>query len=611
MATTTTRLGLKVIDTPAVDTVAELRQSINNHATILDAQYLESTYALRPAAAQKGRIHRSTDTGEIAVDTGSAWEPLFGPPSVSRSVLEVGQVGQTRAGRQLTAADFTECGLAAPLGLWNLGDLTDVSGNSRTLANKGSVTFGTGIEGSPSSAAVFTGQTTKALYISDTGGSDPFRIRAGSWGCWIRTAKRSTTQAVLGKMGGAGSRSYLIQIEANTVAGYIYGDGTNSFSALANVDVCDDRWHHVVVTYDGLAVRMYVDGLLESVTGTSGIPIFAAAGPLNIGAQQADGVTAATAPHFGRVDEAFITNDVLSADQVRHLYGVKLAHGLGTAPRRVSLRATRRRRGAPLANGDFPSNPVRAYNLSGASLAELNAGTALTATGGVTSDFAGPDGSRQGAHYLSGGNHLQATDAGLPSGTNPRSYGAWFNAPAGTVNAVLLSWGTTSTGHAAALIDANGTLAFASAGDVVSSGIRVGDGQWHHFAVVEDNTAQGSARANGETSDGVLRRLYLDGQLVAASTVMNSITLAGANAMRVGANPNGTSAFTGALARVWVFAGALTADQIRAVSHKATVALQPSAKDATQHVEGSGATSLVFIGDDLEPQDLIDLEVSR
>jgi hypothetical protein len=85
--------------------------------------------------------------------------------------------------------------------------------------------------------------------------------------------------------------------------------------------------------------------------------------------------------------------------------------------------------------------------------------------------------------------HLQATDSGLPSGTNPRSYGAWFNAPAGTVNAVLLSWGTTSTGHAAALIDANGTLAFASAGDVVSSGIRVGDGQWHHFAVVEDNTA--------------------------------------------------------------------------------------------------------------------------
>ncbi len=608
---TTTRLGLKVIDTPAVDTVAELRLSINNHATILDAQYLESTYALRPAAAQKGRIHRSTDTGEIAVDTGSAWEPLFGPPSVSRSVLEVGQVGQTRAGRQLTAADFTECGLAAPLGLWNLGDLTDVSGNSRTLANKGSVTFGTGIEGSPSSAAVFTGQTTKALYISDTGGSDPFRIRAGSWGCWIRTAKRSTNQYFVSKAGATnGVSAFWLATFGNSARASI-SDGSNLIEAFGNVDVCDDRWHFVVGTYDGGAVRLYIDGLPEAVQGSSGGLINAGSAPLNIGGYAADGVTAATAPHFGRVDEAFVTSDVLSPDQVRHLYGVKLAHGLGVAPRRVSLRATRRRRGAILANGDFPSNPARAYNLSGASLAELNAGTALTATGGVTSDFAGPDGSRQGAHYLSGGNHLQATDSGLPSGTNPRSYGAWFNAPAGTVNAVLLSWGTTSTGHAAALIDANGTLAFASAGDVVSSGIRVGDGQWHHFAVVEDNTAQGSARANGETSDGVSRRLYLDGQLVAASTVMNSITLAGANAMRVGANPNGTSAFTGALARVWVFAGALTADQIRAVSHKATVALQPSAKDATQHVEGSGATSLVFIGGDLDPQSLIDLEVSR
>ena len=56
-------------------------------------------------------------------------------------VLDVGLSGQIRAGRQLTAADFTNIGLAAPLGLWNLSDLTDVSGNGRNLLNKGAITF--------------------------------------------------------------------------------------------------------------------------------------------------------------------------------------------------------------------------------------------------------------------------------------------------------------------------------------------------------------------------------------------------------------------------------------------------------------------------------------
>src|SRR3954468_7526284 len=117
----------------------------------------------------------------------------------AKQVLEVGQVGQIRAGRVLTPADFTNMGLSAPLGLWNLGNLNDSSGNARNLSNKGSVTFDTGITGAASEAAVFTGSTAQALYIADTGAADPFRIRTGSWGCWFRTAKRGTQQALVSK----------------------------------------------------------------------------------------------------------------------------------------------------------------------------------------------------------------------------------------------------------------------------------------------------------------------------------------------------------------------------------------------------------------------------
>ena len=114
-----------------------------------------------------------------------------------------GWSGQIRAGRQLTAADFTALGLSAPAGLWNLSDLTDVSGNGRALTNKGAVPFGVGINGLASTAAVFAGATTQALYIANAGAADPFRIKTGSWGCWFRTAKRATGVCLLTKRGGA------------------------------------------------------------------------------------------------------------------------------------------------------------------------------------------------------------------------------------------------------------------------------------------------------------------------------------------------------------------------------------------------------------------------
>src|SRR3954470_4199922 len=120
------------------------------------------------------------------------------------TVADVGMAGQIRAGRALTAADFTALGLSAPRGLWNLSDLTDASGNGRALTNKGAVTFAPGINGLAATAAQFTGSTAQALYIADTGAADPFRITTGSWGCWFRTAKRGVGQHILSRMGSAG-----------------------------------------------------------------------------------------------------------------------------------------------------------------------------------------------------------------------------------------------------------------------------------------------------------------------------------------------------------------------------------------------------------------------
>ena len=221
-----------------------------------------------PAVGSRRTLGRGANQAMAGNDTRAG-----GSAGTALPILDVGVLGQIRAGRQLTAADFTNLGLSAPLGLWNLSDLTDASGNGRALTNKGAVPFGPGINGVASSAAVFAGSTGQALYISDTGASDPFRIRTGSWGCWFRTAKRGTPECLITKRGGAaGTFGWEMAISGgtNALGGWASVDGTALGSLNGVSDVSDDRWHFGMWSFDGTTIRLYVDGVLEGAVALSG-----------------------------------------------------------------------------------------------------------------------------------------------------------------------------------------------------------------------------------------------------------------------------------------------------------------------------------------------------
>jgi hypothetical protein len=537
-------------------------------------------------------------------------------------VLDVGVTGQVRAGRQLALADFTDLGLSAPAGLWNLSNLTDASGNGRSLSNRNAVTFAAGINGTAATAAQFRGASgtpanDPALYIADTGAADPFRIQTGSWGCWFRTAKRATLQYILTKLNTAaapGGRSYNIYTDAtsNTAVARADTDGANAnlWQATGATDVCDDRWHFVVATFDGSPLRLYVDGVLEAVGmpfGSPGGTIFGSNAPLNIGAWGADGsVAAGNGPHFGRVDEAFITADVLSEDQIRVLYAARIPHALGTVPRSATLTVNRRRKGAALAPADFTTTPLRLYNLGGAGInydTDLGSnGVPLTAQGGATSYVSGADGV-PGAYSFPGNASFSATDAGLPAALAARSYGCWFKTLQTTPSQTVLAWGTVNTGDSRVGVATGGTVFSTSGADnigVTPPTPFVADGQWHQVIVTEDNAA----------ADGVRRKLYLDGRLVGISTVMNSTVLVGANSFRVGATSTGTNPITGQIDGAFVTGYALDAAEIARLYAKNSQGLGASPKNAGDHVERMDATAVYFIGDTLESQHQIDLGVA-
>jgi hypothetical protein len=77
--------------------------------------------------------------------------------------------------------------------------------------------------------------------------------------------------------------------------------------------VNDGIWHHVVGTYDGAALRIYLDGKLQAQTVTSG-PIGQNADAMTIGLNRSSIVNAED--FLGQVDEVAVYNTALSAARV-------------------------------------------------------------------------------------------------------------------------------------------------------------------------------------------------------------------------------------------------------------------------------------------------------
>ena len=238
-------------------------------------------------------------------------------------ILDVGQVNQIRAGRQLTVADFTNMGLSAPIGLWNLSDLTDASGNGHPLLNKGAVPVTTGINGVANTAARFTGDQNQALYIPDAGASDPFRIRTGSLGCWFRANARNGYQMLIAKWddtGGVGAykRCYRLYIDqSNVLILDVSATGSDAVNVVGKTDVADNKWHFAVGCNDGGKISLYLDGKLQSETKSKGPCCTTVTVPFNLGNSGADSSLVGAYSAYSLIDETFVTADVLSLEQIR------------------------------------------------------------------------------------------------------------------------------------------------------------------------------------------------------------------------------------------------------------------------------------------------------
>jgi hypothetical protein len=111
--------------------------------------------------------------------------------------------------------------------------------------------------------------------------------------------------------------------------------------------------------------------------------------------------------------------------------------------------------------------------------------------------------------------------------------------------------------------------------------------------------------------DGVKRKLYLDGRVVGGSTVMNAITLGGAQPrFRIGATCDGTAPFTGQIDGAFVCGYAMTTDEVLRLYAKGSQTSRRARRTRAITSRAYDSGSVLFIGDSLDAPHIVDLTLA-
>jgi hypothetical protein len=438
-----------------------------------------------------------------------------------------------------TAASF-ECnypglvlGTAGVASYWRLGETSGTSAADSsggiTGTYTGTYTLGVsgGVAGDANPAARFAGGYVDAGDNRDFTGTASFSLEA-----WVRpTTIDGTSRRIVSKALG-GLQGY--ELFVNSGSGLVFqriAGSTNSVTASAPPLT---SWSHVVATYDGTTMRLYVNGSLAN-SGASALSLLDNAATLRLGNS-----ALGTEGWAGDLDDVAVYSGALSAAQVQNHFQCGHRYRdvvLGTSGLQSYWRL-----------GE--SSGVTAFDSKGTANGAHANGPSLGAAGAPTyannaTSFDGVD------DYIGFGDVYDF------AGTASYTVDGWFNrttvGEAGTWRVVVGKEPAVGSrdGWAIAISPGSQRIYFdrVSAGndDVVISTTATVAGTWYHFAV---------------TYDGATMRMYVDGALEASTPSPLSIPNT-TYPLRLGSlDPAPTNLFPGRIDEIAIYDVALTAAQI-------------------------------------------------
>ena len=131
---------------------------------------------------------------------------------------------------------------------------------------------------------------------------------------WAKVAVSGALDVIVDKRVGAGNRSWTIEKSATDLYSFaIRKSDDSTWVTVGSINIASDTWTHIVGTFDGSNLRLYVDGTLEDTDSSySGTIQAGATSPLKIGAT-------ANSPD-GYISNVALYNDALTADEVKYIY---------------------------------------------------------------------------------------------------------------------------------------------------------------------------------------------------------------------------------------------------------------------------------------------------
>ena len=219
----------------------------------------------------------------------------------------------------LSCHESTQMCLASGVGSWAFDEgsgttVGDGSGFGNDGSFGGTATWTTGVNGS---ALDFQGNDDLVI-VPDSPSLD--MSNAITIAAWIRPSSQAS-QYVVKKARKHQVDGYELSL-SNGGAIYVrfnqVSSGSNFRANSRSYHPTDGTWMHVAATFDGQAIRLYVNGVLERVENGVGLQIAANDLPLAIGGQD-DG----SKLYNGAVDEVYLDNRALTEAEVQALAGVE------------------------------------------------------------------------------------------------------------------------------------------------------------------------------------------------------------------------------------------------------------------------------------------------
>ena len=210
-------------------------------------------------------------------------------------------------------------GLLASWGFNEGGGTTvyDLSGNGHTGTWAGTTQWGAGKIGT---GAVFNGAS--AVTFPD---SAALHVQQMSVSAWVRGTAGSSFQGVAQVFSfNPNYAGYLLNISNTNTTAFLVSkntgstQGTDFQDAVSSGAVLDGTWHFIVGTYDGVTIRVYVDGLLAGSTAFAITLGYAATTYPRVGSENFSGSN--TSFLTATVDEVNIWGRPLTAAEIQQLF---------------------------------------------------------------------------------------------------------------------------------------------------------------------------------------------------------------------------------------------------------------------------------------------------